>query len=185
VGLKSSEGWQKAALLMNTAADSGLSDCKPGLVARLPAESDEDLCTNFLVHVDKVERAVMATMTSLSPPLELSRQFEWCSLFLAHLNDFATLAWYLVADGKLVECIVMNTLKSLESIPFDASQPRLTYNQARDMLITQGIAALNLEHRGPRSADQSPGGELLDLPRLAFRVGQRLLFSADTECYDA
>jgi len=127
----------------------------------------------------------MATMTSLSAPLELSRQFEWCSLFLAHLNDFAALAWYLVADGKLVECIVMNSLKSLESIPFDASQPLLTYNQARDMLITEGIAALKLEHIGARFADQLPAGDLLDLSRLASRVGQRLLFSADSQGYDA
>jgi hypothetical protein len=127
----------------------------------------------------------MATMTSLPAPLELSRQFEWCSLFLAHLNDFAALAWYLVADGKLVECIVMNSLKSLESIPFDASQPLLTYNQARDMLITEGIAALHLEHTGARLDDKLPAGDLLDLPRLASRVGQRLLFSSDTGAYDA
>ena len=137
------------------------------------------------VYGDKVERAVMATMTSLSAPPELSRQFEWCSLFLAHLNDFAALAWHLVADGKLVECIVMNSLRSLESIPFDASQPLLTYHQARNMLITEGIDALHLEHSGSRFDDKVPGGELLDLPRLAFRVGQRLLFSADTKCYDA
>lgn len=127
----------------------------------------------------------MATMTSLSAPPELSRQFEWCSLFLAHLNDFAALAWYLVADGKLVECIVMNSLKSLERIPFDASQPLLTYNLARNMLITEGIEALHLEHTGERFGDKLPARDLLDLPRLAFRVGQRLLFSADTKCYDA
>jgi hypothetical protein len=127
----------------------------------------------------------MATMTTLSAPLELSRQFEWCSFFLAHLNDFAALAWYLVSDGKLVECIVMNTLKSLESIPFDASQPLLTYNQARGMLITEGIAALNLQNPRAGLDDKLPAGDLLDLSRLASRVGQRLLFSADTQFYDA
>lgn len=127
----------------------------------------------------------MATATTLPAPTELSRQFEWCSFFLVHLDDFANLAWYLLADGKLVECVVMNTLKSLESIAFDASQPVLTYNQVRDMLITQGIAALNLEHTGARPAAQSAGSALLDLPHLASRVGQRLLFSADTEDYDA
>jgi hypothetical protein len=79
----------------------------------------------------------------------------------------------------------MNTLKSLESIPFDASQPLLTYNQARGMLITEGIAALNLEHTGASFDNKLPAGELLDLPRLASRVGQRLLFSADTGFYDA
>ena len=72
-------------------------------------------------------------------------------------------------------------LKSLESIPFDASQPLFTYNLARDMLITQGIAALNPGHDGPRFAEQLPVCELIDLPRLASRVSQRLLFSMGTE----
>jgi hypothetical protein len=128
----------------------------------------------------------MTTMTSLSTtPFELSRQVEWCSLFLEHLNEFATLAWYLVADGRLVESIVLHTLKNLESIPFDAAQPLFTYNLARDMLIAQGIAALNPGHDGPRFAEQWPVCELIDLPRLASRVSQRLLFSVGTECYDA
>ena len=140
---------------------------------------------NFLVHGDKVERAVMATTTYLPERLELSRQIEWCSLFLAHLNDFATLAWQLVADGMRVECIVMNTLESLDSVPFDSSQPLLTYYQAREMLITEGIAALNLEYSGTRFDDKPRAGGLLDLPRLAARVGQRLLFSADPVGYDA
>ena len=127
----------------------------------------------------------MATTTSLSEPFEPSPQFAWCSFFLAHLNDFATLAWQLVADGKRVECIVMNTLRSLDGVPFDASQPRLTYYLAREMLITEGIAALNLEQTGARFDGKLPAGDLLDLSRLASRVGQRLLFSADTKYYDA
>ena len=139
---------------------------------------------HFLVHGDKVERAIMATTTYLSEPLELSRQIEWCSLFLAHLSDFATLAWQLVADGMRVECIVMNTLQSLDSVPFDASKPLLTYHQAREMLITEGIA-LNLEYTGTRFDDRSRAGHLVDLPRLASRVGHRLLFSADLAAYDA
>jgi hypothetical protein len=80
---------------------------------------------------------------------------------------------------------VMNSLKGLESIPFNASQPVLTYNQARDMLITEGVAALKLEHTAARFDDKSAEGHFLDLPRLASRVGQRLLFSADTARYDA
>jgi len=59
----------------------------------------------------------MTTMASLSTaPLELPRQVEWCSLFLEHLNEFATLAWYLVADGRLAESIVLHTLKSLSHL---------------------------------------------------------------------
>ncbi len=128
----------------------------------------------------------MAATTSLStPPANLSRQIEWSSLFLEHLDEFATLAWYLVADAKLAEAIILHTLKSLDSIPFDASQPVLTFNQARDMLITQGIAALNPAQNGPGFFEQFPLCELRDLQRLAFRVAQRLLFAVGAECYDA
>jgi hypothetical protein len=128
----------------------------------------------------------MATTTSLSTsPLELSRQIEWCSLFLEHLDELATLAWYLAADAKLAESIILRTLKSLDSIPFDTSQPVLTFKQARDMLITQGIAALNPGHDGPRGSERLPLREPLDLQRLAFRMGQRLLFSMGGERHEA
>jgi hypothetical protein len=117
----------------------------------------------------------MTTMTSLSTstaPVEQSRQIEWCFLFLEHLNEFATLVWYLVADSKLVECVILRTLARLDSIPFDASLPLLTYNQAVDMLITQAIAALNLGHDqrydGPMFVERASLCELPDLPRLAF-----------------
>ena len=128
----------------------------------------------------------MAITTSLSTaPLEVSRQIEWCSLFLEHLDEFATLAWYLVADAKLAESIILRTLKSLDSIPFDTSQPVLTFKQARDMLITQGIAALNPGYGGPRCSEQLPLCEPLDLERLASRMGQRLLFSLGAERHEA
>ena len=107
-----------------------------------------------------------------SAPLERSRQSEWCFLFLEHLNEFATLVWYLVAESKLVECVILRTLARLDSVPFDTSFPLLTYNQAYDMLITQAIAALNLGHDqrydGPMFVERASLCELPDLPRLAF-----------------
>ncbi|MGC1296021.1 MAG: hypothetical protein WA869_13385 [Alloacidobacterium sp.] len=87
----------------------------------------------------------MITVTSLPTALfEEPRQIEWCCLLLEHLNEFATLAWYFVADRQLVEWVSRRTLKSLDGIPFDTSQPLLTYNKARDMIITQAIEALTV-----------------------------------------
>jgi hypothetical protein len=112
----------------------------------------------------------MATTTSAR--LERSRQIEWCFLFLEHLNEFATLVWYLVADSKLVECVILRTLARLDSIPFNTSFPLLTYNQAYDMLITQAIAVLKLgpdqRYDGPMFVERASLCELPDLPRLAF-----------------
>ena len=115
----------------------------------------------------------MATMTSLSTaPIEQSRQSEWRSLFLEHLNEFATFVWYLVADGRLVERVILRTLTHLENIPFDTSFPLLAYNQAYDMLITQAIAVLKLgrdqRYDGPMFVERASHCELPDLPRLAF-----------------
>jgi hypothetical protein len=31
------------------------------------------------------------------------RSASWCFLLLEHLDEFATLVWYLLADGKLVD----------------------------------------------------------------------------------
>jgi hypothetical protein len=95
----------------------------------------------------------------------------WCLLFLEHLDEFATLAWYLVPDPQLVEVTIQRTLVQLEMTPFDASTPMLTYMQAKEELITQAIAGLGLgRKRSEEEAEYLPSslGELPDLPRLAF-----------------
>ena len=96
----------------------------------------------------------------------------WCLLFLEHLDEFATLAWYLVADHQLVEVTIQRTLAQLEMTPFDASTPLLTYMQAKEELITQAIAGLGLGRKRSDEEEQvylpSSLGELPDLPRLAF-----------------
>jgi hypothetical protein len=67
----------------------------------------------------------------------------WGIVLLEHLDEFATLAWYLVADGKLVGDTFSRTLTTLDTIPFEASMPALTYSQARDVLIAQAIAVVS------------------------------------------
>ena len=94
-------------------------------------------------------------------------------LVLEHLEEFATLAWYLVADGKLVEDTFSRTMAKLETISFESSVPVLPYDQARDVLITQAIAVLSdvrrEEDENSLFQPASPG-RLPDLPRLAFML---------------
>jgi hypothetical protein len=66
----------------------------------------------------------------------------WCLLLLEHLEEFAKLAWYLVADGGLVEETFTRTMVQLDVTPLDTSIPELAYNQAREILISQAIAVL-------------------------------------------
>src|ERR1700734_4386893 len=77
---------------------------------------------------------------SLSPS---PKSASWCFLLLEHLDDFAKLAWYLVADGKLVEDTFARTIAKLDMTAFESSIPALAYSQARDILIAQAIAVLS------------------------------------------
>jgi hypothetical protein len=98
---------------------------------------------------------------------------RWALLFLDHLEEFARLAWYLVADDGLVESAIQRTMIQLDGIPFDASVPELAYNQAREAIIQQSIAVLHLrDDRGEGKAFlvQPTLGELAALPRLAFML---------------
>jgi DNA-directed RNA polymerase specialized sigma24 family protein len=107
----------------------------------------------------------------------------WYLLFLEHLDEFATLAWYLVADHRLVEQTISRTIAQLEAIPFDASTPQLSYTQARETLITQAIAGLALGRKQSEKDDDfqtSSLGELPDLPRLAFML-KLVLRSSEVE----
>jgi DNA-directed RNA polymerase specialized sigma24 family protein len=97
----------------------------------------------------------------------------WGIVLLEHLDEFATLAWYLVADGKLVEDTFSRTLAQLDTIPYEASIPALTYGQARDVLIAQAIAVVSdmrIEEAGDWSVEPNSIGRLPDLARLAFML---------------
>jgi DNA-directed RNA polymerase specialized sigma24 family protein len=98
---------------------------------------------------------------------------SWCFLLLEHLDEFATLAWYLVADGKLVEDTFARTIAKPDMTAFESSIPALAYSQARNVLVTQAIAGLS---DAGREAEENrfflPNsiGSLPDHPRLAFML---------------
>jgi hypothetical protein len=94
----------------------------------------------------------------------------WGIVLLEHLDEFATLAWYLVADGKLVDDTFSRTLAKLDTIPFEASVPALTYRQARDVLIAQAIEVVSrkrMEEAGDSPVEPTSIGILPDLAQLA------------------
>ena len=98
---------------------------------------------------------------------------SWCLLMLERLDEFAKLAWYLVADGKLVEETLARTIAKLDMTAFESSIPALAYSQARGVLITQAIAVLS-DARREEDENQffQPSSicSLPDLPRLAFML---------------
>jgi hypothetical protein len=121
----------------------------------------------------------ITSLSSNSSPTSAS----WCFLLLEHLDEFATLAWYLVADGKLVEDTFARTMTELEMIAFDASIPTIAYTQAREILITEAIAVLSRARRGKDENEffQSDSfASLPDLPRLAFML-RMIIRSSEAE----
>ena len=108
---------------------------------------------------------------------------SWCFLLLEHLDDFATLVWYLVANGKLVEDTFARTMAKLDTTAFESSIPALAYSQARDVLITEAIAVLSGARREEDENEfVQPGSirSLPDLPRLAFML-RLIIRSSETE----
>jgi hypothetical protein len=108
---------------------------------------------------------------------------SWCFLLLEHLDEFAMLAWYLVADGKLVEDTFARTIAKLEMTAFESSIPALAYSQARDVLITQAITVLSDARREEDENllfQSNSIGSLPDLPRLAF-ILRLIIRSSETE----
>lgn len=97
----------------------------------------------------------------------------WCYLLLDNLQEFATLAWYLVADSKLVEEVFSRVMVELDAISFNGSNHHSAYNHAREMVITQAIevlATLNRDEENRQFFESNSTGELPDLPRLAFML---------------
>ena len=108
--------------------------------------------------------ATSFTSVSFTPS---PKSAPWCFLLLEHLDEFATLVWYLVADGKLVEDTFVRTMAKLDMTAFESPIPALAYSQARDVLITQAIAVLS-DRRREEDEKQlfqpSSIGSLPDLP---------------------
>src|ERR1700685_4071721 len=79
-----------------------------------------------------------------TPPESLGPKSAWPNFLFLHLDHFATLVSYLVADPTLVECVMTRAVVRLESsTPFDASHALVTYKQARRALIEEAMAVLN------------------------------------------
>ena len=119
--------------------------------------------------------ATMAIMESeIYSPLPTSPgNATWCLILLEHLEEFAKLAWYLVADGGLVEETFSRTMVQLDVMPLDTTVPDLAYNQAREVLISQAIAVVASTRRDEEESGcmlPVAMGELPDLPRLAFML---------------
>jgi DNA-directed RNA polymerase specialized sigma24 family protein len=111
------------------------------------------------------------------------RSASWCFLLLEHLDEFAMLAWYLVADGKLVEDTFARTIAKLDRTAFESSIPALAYSQVRDVLITQAITVLSDARREEDENlffQSNSIGSLPDLPRLAF-ILRLIIRSSETE----
>jgi hypothetical protein len=115
----------------------------------------------------------MATFESFLrlPPSASPGSNGWCLLLLEHLEEFATLAWYLVADGNLVEDTFLRTMAQLTATPFDDSIPHVAYHEARTTIINQAIEVLQEIRRKEDEHDIPQLFSLSDLPdlsRLAF-----------------
>jgi len=109
--------------------------------------------------------------SSLDVPVSASRdKVEWSLLFLGHLDEFARLACFLVANDKLVESVILRTMSRLDEIPFDGSTPSLAYHQAREILIQQSIAVVELDHEDQGMPIPLTLVDLPNLVRLAFML---------------
>ena len=114
---------------------------------------------------------------------------SWPFVLLEHLDEFATLAWYLVADSMLVEETFSRTMAKLDSIVLEASMPAVAYSQLRYVFISQAIAVLSeVRRERSESALSRPTSlsGLPDLPRLAFmlRLVIRLPEAEVAKCLD-
>lgn len=105
---------------------------------------------------------------------------EWCLLFLEHLDEFSRLAWYLVANENLVENVILRTMVRLDQVSFDGLTPMLAYSQAREILIQQSIAVLELDREDEGIPMPPTIVELPNLVRLAYML-KLILRSSETE----
>jgi len=110
-------------------------------------------------------------VTSSSTAFE--KRNRWCLFLLDHLAEFATLVWYLVAEGNLVDEAFLRSIPQLEQIPFDDDFPARACERARDIIISQAIAVLadarQREHADHVAISMFPA-DLPDLCRLTFML---------------
>jgi DNA-directed RNA polymerase specialized sigma24 family protein len=106
----------------------------------------------------------------------------WCRLLLAHLEELTSLAWTLVADGRLVEETFERAIAEFDTTPFDENAPLLAYHQARKMIISQAMAVLEStrtdDERSRRVDRIRSFADLPDRPCLAFLLRMVIRSSA-------
>jgi hypothetical protein len=115
-------------------------------------------------------------MATIAGPVNLPstsspQSIPWCYLLLDNLHEFATLAWYLVADGTLVEEVFSRVMTQLDTASFDDADALTPYNLAREAIITQAVDVLAGKRRDEEEVNLvqvGPACELPDLSRLAF-----------------
>lgn len=103
-------------------------------------------------------------------PYESPAIDTWRGFLLGNLKEFSTLAWYLVADGILVEETFVLTMARLDKFHsmFFAT---LSYKEVRTIVITEAIAVAEVTGRAEeanRNSQCGRIGKLSESPRLAF-----------------
>ncbi len=117
-------------------------------------------------------------MTAIESPVALTpkaspQSIPWCYLLLDNLHEFATLAWYLVADGALVEEVFSRVMTKLDRTSFDDSATLVSYNIAREAIISEAVDVLASRCGDEKESDfllPDSACELPNLPRLAFML---------------
>ena len=114
---------------------------------------------------------ISTILSNTAPPSERP-QSAWCCFLTAHLDHLANLVWYLVVDPVLVEHVMVRALAQLETTPFDASEARLPFEQARRALIGEAVSVLSppresVVTHGPGKVYAPP-----DFQRLGFVLKQ-------------
>jgi hypothetical protein len=87
---------------------------------------------------------------SNAPPESEASKNAWCGFLAAHLDYFANLVWYLVADSILVESVMIRATARLKNTPFNTSDAQQNYTQARSALIGEAVSLMNISLRRPR-----------------------------------
>ena len=125
----------------------------------------------------------MATSFATESSTQSPGNASWCFLLLEHLDEFATLAWYLVADGGLVEDAFARTMATLDLTAIESYTPVLAYSHAREVLITQAIAVLPDAGRDDDESQVSRRNSICSIPsrpRIAFLL-RFAIHSSDAE----
>ena len=115
----------------------------------------------------------MATTNSgwTQAAVETSSANLWRYYLLEHLEEFASMAWYLLANSGLVEELFLRAIVLLDAIPFNGLEPSAS-QQVRSIIVSEAVAMIAEARRKEMAenwnAQLFPLSGLPDLPRLVF-----------------